>query len=191
MGETQEEIEKNIETMLEDFNQSDADVINLYNQEYRMLKDTVSRISSIDDYVVNLKAYKKLNDKNKFRSIIAIIILGSCFGLYNFINDISSESIGQLIIVFSPLIYYVMLMYENLFTIQKILDAPRLKANLLIGTDRDKLELFQIVHKLENLDWEKDPDKEVKCATARFNLIRSLIRKRKVPYPEGTESSIF
>ena len=140
-------------------------------------------MSQLDNDVVNLKASKELNKKWQFWQIIAFLILSSCIGVYNFINDLDSFSLGQIITTLFPFLLYMFSIFNSGSTDQKILDASGLKANLLIGIDRDKLELFQVVHRLESLDWEKEPDKDVECAEARFRLIKSLIQKHKRPYP--------
>jgi len=193
--ETQEEIEKKIEAMLEEFDNSDISVINQYNQEFRMLKDTVIRLSSIDDSVVTLKARKALNGKVMFWALMVAIVLIGGIWLYNFINDIGndigSQSIRQIILGLSPLLYYMALGYENWSIDKQILAAADLKADLLIGVDRDILRLFQTVKKAEDLDWEQTSDKDVQCATARFNLIRSLIYKFQFASVEGREQYIF
>tara|TARA_R110002072_G_scaffold62707_2_gene156732 strand:+ start:7939 stop:8532 length:594 start_codon:yes stop_codon:yes gene_type:complete len=191
MVKTQENIEKKISKLLDDFQESEASLVNQYNQEYQILKDTVVRMNQLDNDVVDLKALKELNTKNQFRTIIVMFILIGCIELYNFLNDINSKSIEQGIIIFSPLIFNIILVFENGSTAQKILDASGLKANLLIGIDRDKLELFQVVHNLESLDWDKEPDKDVKCAEARFRLIKSLIQKHKRPYPNGHDWNVY
>ena len=143
------------------------------------------------NYVVNLKARKELNIKWQFWAIIAIFILGSCIGVYNFINDLDSFSLGQIITTLFPLCIYMISIFDSGSIDQKIFEASGLKANLLIGIDRDKLELFQVVHNLESLDWDKEPDKDVKCAEARFRLIKSSIQKHKKPYPNGHDWNIY
>ena len=107
MVKTQENIEKKISKLLDDFQESEASVVNQYNQEYQILKDTVVRMNQLDNDVVNLKARKELNTKNQFRTIIVMFILIGCIELYNFLNDINSKSIEQGIIIFSPLIFSV------------------------------------------------------------------------------------
>ena len=191
MVETQENIEKKISKLLDDFQESEASLVNQYNQEYQILKDTVVRMNQLDNDVVDLKARKELNTKWQFWEIIAILILGSCIGVYNFINDLDSFSLGQRITTLFPLIFFTISMFDSGSAAQKILDASGLKANLLIGVDRDKLELFQVVHRLESLDWEIEPDKDVKCAEARFRLIKSLIQKHKRPYPNGHDWNVY
>lgn len=191
MNQTQEDIEKKIEDMLKKFDNSDISIINQYNQEYRMLKDTVIRISSIDDNVVTLKARKVLNDSPIMGSIIVAGVLLACIWLYNFVTDVSSVSIGQLMFGFLPLLYFVRLLYENASFDKQILAAADLKADLLIGVDRNLLRLFQAVKKAEDIDWQEEPDKDVQCATARFNLIRSLIYKFQFASVEGREQYIF
>ena len=189
--ETQEDIESKIEAMLEEFSNSDISLINQYNQEFRMLKDTVTRLAIIDDNVVTLKARKVLNDSPIMGSIIVAGVLLACIWLYNFVTDGSSVSIGQLMFGFLPLLYFVRLLYENASFDKQILAAADLKADLLIGVDRDILRLFQTVKKAEDLDWEQTSDKDVQCATARFNLIRSLIYKFQFASVEGREQYIF
>jgi len=189
--ETQEDIEKKIEDMLEEFDNSDISVINQYNQEFRMLKDIVIRISSIDENVVAVKVRKALNGKVMFWALMAAIVLMGGIWLYNFIADVSSASTGQLMLGFSPLLSYVLLLYGNDSIDKQILAAAGLKADLLIGVDRNLLRLFQAVKKAEDLDWEEEPDKDVQCATARFNLIRSLIYKFQFASVEGRQQSIF
>ena len=191
MVKTQENIEKKISKLLDDFQESEASVVNQYNQEYQILKDTVVRMNQLDNDVVNLKARKELNTKWQFWAIIAILILGSCIGVYNFINDLDSFSLGQTITTLFPLCIYMISIFDSGSIDQKIFEASGLKANLLIGIDRDKLELFQVVHNLESLDWEKEPDKDVKCAEARFRLIKSLIQKHKRPYPNGHDWNVY
>ena len=181
--ETEEEIENKTSKLLDDFQESETSVVNQYNQEYQILKDTVVRMNQLDNDVVDLKARKELNTKWQFWEIIAIFILGSCIGVYNFINDLDSFSLGQTITTLFPLCIYMISIFDSGSIDQKIFEASGLKANLLIGIDRDKLELFQVVHNLESLDWDKEPDKDVKCAEARFRLIKSLIQKHKRPYP--------
>tara|TARA_R110002167_G_scaffold18519_2_gene69263 strand:+ start:279 stop:872 length:594 start_codon:yes stop_codon:yes gene_type:complete len=191
MVKTQENIEKKISKLLDDFQESEVSVVNQYNQEYQILKDTVVRMNQLDNDVVNLKARKELNTKWQFWAIIAILILGSCIGVYNFINDLDSFSLGQTITTLFPLCIYMISMFDSGSIDQKIFEASGLKANLLIGIDRDKLELFQVVHNLESLDWDKEPDKDVKCAEARFRLIKSLIQKHKRPYPNGHDWNVY
>ena len=189
--ETEEEIENKTSKLLDDFQESETSVVNQYNQEYQILKDTVVRMNQLDNDVVDLKARKELNTKWQFWEIIAIFILGSCIGVYNFINDLDSFSLGQIITTLFPLFFYTISIFDSGSAAQKILDASGLKANLLIGIDRDKLELFQVVHRLESLDWEKEPDKDIKCAEARFRLIKSLIQKHKRPYPNGYDWNVY
>ena len=74
MVKTQENIEKKISKLLDDFQESEVSVVNQYNQEYQILKDTVVRMNQLDNDVVNLKARKELNTKNQFRTIIAMVI---------------------------------------------------------------------------------------------------------------------
>ena len=189
--ETEEEIENKTSKLLDDFQESEASLVNQYNQEYQILKDTVVRMNQLDNDVVDLKARKELNTKWQFWQIIAFLILSSCIGMYNFINDLDSFSLGQIITTLFPLLFYIFSIFNIVSADQKILDASVLKANLLIGIDRDKLELFQVVHNLESLDWDKEPDKGVKCAEARFRLIKSLIQKHKRPYPNGHDWNVY
>ena len=189
--DTKEDIENKIEAMLEEFSNSDISLINQYNQEFRMLKDTVIRISSVDDNIVAVKARKPLNDKLMLGSFIVAGVLLACIWLYNFITDVSSASTGQLMFGLFPLLYSVFFVYENGSIDKKILADADLKADLLIGVDQNLLRLFQEAKKAENLNWQEEPDKDVQCATARFNLIRSLIYKFQFASVEGRQQSIF
>jgi hypothetical protein len=191
MSEVQEDIENEIEVMLEEFDNSDINVINQYNQEYRMLRDTVTRLANIDDKVITLKAHKVLNDSHILGSIIVTVILLACIWLYNFITDVSSASTGQLMLGFLPLLYNVLIHYSNTSIDKQILAAADLKADLLIGVDPHLLRLFQAVKKLEGLDRQEESDIDVKCATARLNLIRNLIYKFQFASAEGSQQSIF
>jgi hypothetical protein len=189
--ETQEDIEKKIEDMLEEFGSSDISVINQYNQGYRTLRDTVSRISNIDDDVVTLDARKVLNEKQIWWLVIAMFVLGVCFSLYNFITDSSGSSVGQLLLIAPPVLYLMALTYANGSIAKQINEAAGLKAHLLIGVDQDLLKLFKTVKKVEGHDWQED-DYDIQCATARFNLIRGLIHKVKnSKHVEGNVGSIF
>ena len=114
MVETQENIEKKISKLLDDFQESEASLVNQYNQEYQILKDTVVRMNQLDNDVVDLKALKELNTKWQFWQIIAFLILSSCIGMYNFINDLDSFSLGQIIATLFPLFFYN-LTHPNLF----------------------------------------------------------------------------
>ena len=193
--ETQEDIEKKIEAVCEEFSNSDMSIINQYNQEYRILRDTVNRLSSIDDNVVTLKARVESNDKVMFWALMAAVVLIVGIGLYNFINDVGTDirsySIWQLMLGSSPLLYCIGLGYESWSSDKQILAAAGLKADLLIGVDRNLLRLFQAVKEVEGLDWE-EPDKDVKCAIVRFDLIVTLIHKVKNNnHVEGNTGSIF
>ena len=190
--ETQEDIEKKMEAMLEEFGSSDIDVINQYNQDYRTLRDTVIRISNFDENIVILSARKVVNEKQIWWSVIALFVLGVCFGLYDFITDSSGSSVGQLLLIAPPVFYLMALMYVNGSIEKKISEASSLKANLLIGVDQDLLRRFQTVKKVESLDWQEEPDKDAKCATARFDAMQSLIHKVKNnKHVEGRLGPIF
>ena len=191
--ETQEDIEKKIEDMLDEFGSSDRSVINQYNQEYRMLRDTIARISSIDENGVTLDDHKVLNEKQIFWSVIAIFVLGVCFGLYDFITDSSGLSVLQLLLIATPVFYLMVFTYANGSIIKQINEAAGLKADLCIGVDQDLFRLFRTVRYLEGHNWpEEEEDYGVQCATARFDAIERLISKVKnSKHVEGGAGSIF
>jgi len=180
MKETLAEIEQKIDDLLDDMGNSSTQLINEYNKEYRTLRDVTIQIGRIDQRILTKKAKRELNSRLIVQSIIATCILVGGVWLYNLLYDIDAPSVYQLVISFVPIIYAVMLRFENDSIYNSIVESEESKDGLRIGLDGELLREFQQLHKLEDSCYINDDDDiEYAFMSAKLRLISALVHKTK------------